>query len=107
MVKLRRLVEDCLNAAAGSDDMTITVRSLLLSGLAPHEAVMTTYALARRLRAAGVSATPCPDRVMEDVMTAQRNRRIRETFNGRNHAVLAARHGLHVRTIRKILERGE
>ena len=35
-----------------------------------------------------------------------RDKRIRAAFNGRNHAELAAEHGLTARTVRRILERG-
>ena len=82
----------------------IAIRALMGAGLPPWRAVRAACALAAALRPESVYKTPCPDRVMDDLRAARRNRLIQAAFSGDNHAELARQYGLHERTIRKILE---
>ena len=82
----------------------IVIRALMHAGLPPRRAVRAACALAEALRPDSMYKTPCPDRVLDDLRIARRNRHIRAAFSGDNHTALARQYGLHERTIRKILE---
>ncbi len=47
---------------------------------------------------------PRAEAVRRELALRERDRRIREGFNGRNHEALAAAHGLTSRQVRRVLE---
>ena len=57
------------------------------------------------LAVAGVAGAPSHAELIRMLDVAQRNEALYRDFDGKNYRALAAKHGLSVRTVRRIIER--